>query len=423
MLLKVLFQYKVFFCKQFFWFVGFDVWVYDFGNFGVYQVLVLGENVNLFIIDLIFYFECVVVDVNCRKKDIGFYVMNFGNVYVVFIVVYSFYIQVFQVMDEVDKFNGFFIVLVYFFYFGEYEFFLIVFIEIKKVVDFGYWFLYWWNFENEKKGEFNFFFDFECIKKEFKVFFDRDNQFIQMMWKEFQFGVVFDQDFGIEICVQQKCKVKDVYNQFLEGFFGVLLIILFGFDGGNVQFFVKWLGIRGCVCGLKIIVMVMEDYLVEDLLMEENIVFIILIVGQGEFFVNGKFFWDVIKDSIEFDFVFVKYFVFFFGDSYYWFRKEDKVYYNKFGKDFDRVLVNFGGFCLVFLGFGDDQDLDGYQIGYFEWEFKFWEVFGVLKVDGFLDEFFLIINEDIKIVFNFLCGIIVEEFLDIFIGVILVFNQ
>ncbi|KAK3687225.1 thiamine diphosphate-binding protein [Podospora appendiculata] len=405
---KTLLENKQFFRKQSLWLVGSDAWSYDLGNSGVHHVLASGENVNLLIIDSTPYSERAAADANRRKKDIGLYAMNFGNAYVASTAVYSSYTQVLQAMDEADKFNGPSIVLAYLPYFGEHDSALTVLQETKKAVDLGYWPLYRWNPENENKGEPNFSLDSERIKKELKEFLDRDNKLTQLMRKDPQFGAVLSQDFGTEIRAQQKRKAKDAYNQLLEGLFGAPLTILFGSDGGNAQSLAKRLGTRGRTRGLKTTVMAMEDYPVEDLPTEENIVLITATAGQGEFPQNAKPFWDAIKDSTELDLASVKYSVMALGDSHYWPRKEDKIYYNKPGKDLDRVLSNFGAKKLTDIGLGDDQDADGYQAGYKEWESRLWEALGVANIEGLPEEPPPITNEDIKLASNYLRGTIVE---------------
>ncbi|KAK4159771.1 hypothetical protein QBC43DRAFT_361076 [Cladorrhinum sp. PSN259] len=409
---KLLLQNKAFFRKQSLWLVGSDAWAYDLGNSGVHHVLASGENVNMLIIDSTPYSERAAADANRRKKDIGLYAMNFGNAYVASTAVYSSYTQVLQAMDEADKFNGPSILLAYLPYFGEHESPLTVLQETKKAVDLGYWPLYRWNPENEKKGEPNFTLDSERIKKELKEFLDRDNQLTQLMRKDPQFGAALAQDFGTEVRAQQKRKAKDAYNQLLEGLFGAPLTILFGSDGGNAQSLAKRLGTRGRARGLKTTVMALDEYPVEDLPTEENLVIITSTAGQGEFPVNGMPFWHAVKDSTELDLASVRFSIFGLGDRHYWPRKEDKVYYNKPAKDLDRVLTNFGATRLADLGLGDDQDPDGYQTGYSEWEPKLWEALGVANVDGLPDEPPPITNEDIKIASNFLRGTIAEELLD-----------
>lgn len=422
-LAKSLLENKHFFRKQSLWLVGSDAWAYDLGNSGVHHVLASGENVNLLIIDSTPYSERAAADANRRKKDIGLYAMNFGNAYVASTAVYSSYTQVLQAMDEADKFNGPSVVLAYLPYFGEHDSPLTVLQETKKAVDLGYWPLYRWNPENEKKGEPNFSLDSERVKKELKEFLNRDNRLTQLMQSQPKFGASLAQDFGTEVRAQQKRRAKDAYNQLLEGLFGAPLTILFASDNGNAQSVAKRLGTRGRARGLKTIVMAMEDYPVEDLPSEENIVFVTSTAGQGEFPQNGKPFWDAIKDNTELDLASVRFSVMALGDSHYWPRKEDRVYYNKPGKDLDRVLANFGASRLADIGLGDDQDPDGFQTGYQEWEPKLWEALGVANIEGLPEEPPPITNEDIKIASNYLRGTIAEELKDTSTGAISAANQ
>lgn len=414
---------KAFFRDQSLWLVGSDAWAYDLGNSGVHHVLASGENVNMLIIDSTPYSERAAADANRRKKDIGLYAMNFGNAYVASTAVYSSYTQVLQALDEADKFNGPSIVLAYLPYFGETDSPLTVLQETKKAVDLGYWPLYRWNPDNEKKGEPSFSLDSERIKKELKDFLARDNQLTQLMRKEPKFAANLSQDFGTEVRAQQKRQAKDAYNVLLEGLFGAPLTILFASDNGNGASVAKRLGTRGRARGLKTIVMAMEDYPIEDLPTEENIVFVTSTAGQGEFPQNGRAFWDAIKDSTELDLASVHYSVFALGDSHYWPRKEDKIYYNKPGKDLDRVLSNFGAKKLADIGLGDDQDPDGFQTGYSEWEPKIWEALGVANVEGLPEEPPPITNEDIKLASNYLRGTIVEGLNDTTTGAISAADQ
>ncbi|KAM0561313.1 hypothetical protein ACHAPJ_003192 [Fusarium lateritium] len=399
---------KGLFRKESLWLTGSDAWSYDLGNSGVHHVLASGENVNMLIIDSTPYSERAAADANRRKKDIGLYAMNFGNVYVASTAVYSSYTQVLQALLEADKFDGPSVVLAYLPYFGESDSPLTVLQETKKAVDTGYWPLYRWNPENEKKGEPNFSLDSELIKQELKKFLARDNQLTQLAAKEPKFAAALTKDFGSEVRAQQKRKAKDAYNQLLEGLLGAPLTILYASDNGNATTVAKRIASRGRARGLKTAVLAMEDYPIEDLPTEENIVFITSTAGQGEFPQNGLPFWDAIKDNTDLDLAAVNYSVFGLGDSHYWPRKEDKIYYNKPAKDLDRVLTNLGGKHLIPIGLGDDQDPDGFQTGYQEWEPQLWTALGVDKVDGLPEEPPPITNEDIKLASNYLRGTIVE---------------
>lgn len=410
------------FRKESLWLVGSDAWSYDLGNSGVHHVLASGENVNMLIIDSTPYSEKSTADANRRKKDIGLYAMNFGNVYVASTAVYSSYTQVLQAMLEADKFDGPSVVLAYLPYFGEADSALTVLQETKKAVDVGYWPLYRWNPDNEKKGEPSFSLDSELIKQELKNFLARDNQLSQLMSKEPKFAAAIAQDFGTEVRAQQKRKAKDAYNQLLEGLLGAPLTILYASDNGNGGTVAKRLANRGRARGLKTSVMTMEDYPLEDLSTEENIVFITSTAGQGEFPQNGLAFWETIKDSTE-DLATVNFSIFGLGDSHYWPRKEDKIYYNKPAKDLDRVLSNLGARRFADLGLGNDQDPDGFQTGYSEWEPKIWQALGVDNVDGLPDEPPPITNEDIKLASNYLRGTIVEGLNDPTTGAISAADQ
>ena len=420
---QTLLERKGLFRKESLWLMGSDAWAYDLGNSGVHHAIASGENVNLLIIDSTPYSHKASQDSNRRKKDIGLYAMNFGNVYVASTAVYSSYTQVLQAMLEADKFNGPSVVLAYLPYFGESDSALTVLQETKKAVDAGYWPLYRWNPENENRGEPNFSLDSELAKQELKNFLARDNQLTQLMSKEPKFAANLARDFGSEVRAQQKRKAKDAYNQLLEGLLGAPLTILFASDNGNAASLAKRLGNRGRARGLKTTVMAMEDYPVEDLPTEENIVFLTSTAGQGEFPQNGIPFWEAVKDNTDLDLASVNFSVFGLGDSHYWPRKEDKIYYNKPGKDLDRVLGNLGGRRLADIGLGDDQDPDAYQTGYQEWEPKIWQALGVDKVEGLPEEPPPITNEDIKLASNYLRGTIVEGLNDPSTGAISASDQ
>ncbi|PNP41242.1 hypothetical protein TGAMA5MH_07113 [Trichoderma gamsii] len=414
---------RALFRKESLWLMGSDAWAYDLGNSGVHHVLASGENVNMLIIDSTPYSVKALADANRRKKDIGLYAMHFGNAYVASTAVYSSYTQVLQALLEADKFNGPSVVLAYLPYFGETDSPLTVLQETKRAVDTGYWPLYRWNPSNEANGEPTFSLDSELIKKELKAFLDRDNQLTQLMQKEPSFASNLGQDFGTEVRAAQKRKAKDAYNQLLEGLLGAPLTILYASDNGNASNVAKRLANRGRARGLKTAAMSMDDYPLEDLPGEENIVFITSTAGQGEFPQDGLAFWDAIKDNTDLDLATVNYSVFGLGDSHYWPRKEDRIYYNKPAKDLDRVLGNLGGRRFVDTGLGDDQDPDGFQTGYQEWEPKLWQVLGVDKVDGLPDEPPPITNEDIKLESNFLRGTIAEDLRDESTGAISAANQ
>lgn len=414
---------KSLFFKESQWLIGSDAWSYDLGNSGVHHVIASGANVNMLIIDTQPWSERAAADATRRKKDIGLYAMNYGNAYVASVAVYSSYTQVLEAMLEADQFDGPSVVLAYLPYNKENDSPLTVLQETKKAVDLGYWPLYRWNPNNEESGEANFSLDSERIKQELEEFLRRDNHLTQLMNRLPKLAANLSGSYGTEVRSLQKRRAKDAYDKMLESLYGAPMTILFASDNGNAESLAKRLGNRGKARGLKTTVMSMDDYPMEDLSGEENVVMITSTAGQGEFPQNGRAFWDVLKDNAELDLSQINYTVFALGDSHYWPRKEDKIYYNKPGKDLDTRVSFLGGNRLVDIGLGDDQDPDSYQTGYSDWEPKLWQALNVDKVEGLPEEPPPITNEDIKIQSNYLRGTIAEGLEDPSTGAIAASDQ
>ncbi|KAB8627259.1 hypothetical protein FH972_026092 [Carpinus fangiana] len=413
---------KSLFHKESQWLVGSDAWAYDLGNSGVHHVLASGKNINMLIIDSTPHSERAAADAERRKKDIGLYAMNFGNAYVASTAVYSSYTQVLEAMIEADKFDGPSVVLAYLPYHKESDSPLAVLQETKRAVDSGYWPLYRWQ-PAVGDAEPRFQLDSERIKKELEQFLARDSQLTQLIRRQPEFASNLSGSYGSEVRDLQKRKAKDAYGKLLESLYGAPMTVLFASDNGNAENLAKRLGNRGKARGLKTLVMAMDDYPIEDLPTEENVIFVTSTAGQGEFPQNGHAMWQGLKDSTDLDLANVRFSVFALGDSHYWPRKEDKVYYNKPGKDLHARLLALAGTPLAECGLGDDQDPDGYQTGYADWEPKLWQALGVDNVEGLPEEPPPITNEDIKIQSNFLRGTIAEGLLDTSTGAISASDQ
>ncbi|KAK4987391.1 Sulfite reductase [NADPH] subunit beta, partial [Elasticomyces elasticus] len=411
---------KSLFFKESQWLIGSDAWAYDLGNSGVHHVLASGENVNLLIIDSQPYSERAKADAARRKKDIGLYAMNFGNAYVASVAVYSSYTQVLAAMTEAEQFQGPSVIVAYLPYNQETDSPLTVLQETKTAVDSGYWPLYRWNPHAEQD---RFVLDSERIKKELEEFLRRDNHLSQLMKRHPEFHANLSESYGSEVRKLQKRKAKDAYSKLLDGLAGAPITILFASDNGNAENLSKRLGRRAKARGLKSMVMAMDDYPFEDLSNEENVVLVTATAGQGEFPQNGRNFWEAIKGTTDLDLANVHFSVFALGDSHYWPRKEDKIYYNKPGKDLFARAEALGAKPLVECGLGDDQDPDGYQTGYGEWEPKLWQALQVADIEGLPEEPPPITNEDIKAGSNFLRGNIAEGLEDQSTGAISAADQ
>ena len=400
------------------WIIGSEAWAYDLGNSGVHHVLSSGKNVNLLIIDSQPFSRKNDSALENRKKDIGLYAMNFGNAYVASVAVYSSYTQVIHAMVEAQQFEGPSIVLAYLPYTSEQDSPMQLLQDTKMAVDSGYWPLYRWTPASPLGTHPVFQLDSERVKKELKAFIDRENHLTHLVRGNVALSPVVSHSHGSELKRLRKVKAKEAIEKLMDGLSGPAVSILFASDGGNAENVAKRLGRRCKARGLKPKVLAMDDFPVEDLPNEENVVFITSTAGQGEFPQNGREMWDALKNSTDLDLSRVKYSVFTLGDSHYWPRKEDKLYYNKPGKDLDARLETLSATQLVPIGLGDDQDPDAYETGYSAWEPQLWKALGVDQIDVDVDEPKPITNEDIKIASNFLRGTIAEGLADTSTGAI-----
>ncbi|ODQ66543.1 hypothetical protein NADFUDRAFT_82332 [Nadsonia fulvescens var. elongata DSM 6958] len=406
------------------WLVGSDAWSYDLGNSGVHHVISSGKNVNMLVIDSQPYSEASpAIEATRRKKDIGLYAMNFGNVYVASVAVYASYTQLLGALIEADKFDGPSVVLAYLPYHSEVDNALTVLQETKRAVDSGYWPLYRFN-PNDDNEDTAFRLDSSRVKRDLQDFLDRENRLTLLSRQNPVFARSLDASYGTEVKRAHDKQAKAAYTKLLDGLAGAPLTILFASDGGVAEAVAKKLQFRAKARGLKAIVLAMDDYPVEDLSTEVNVVLISSTAGQGEFPQNGRNFWEAIKGGAsDIDLAEVSFAVFGLGDSEYWPRKEDKIYYNKPGRELQARFELLGGKQLVELGLGDEQDADGYLTAYNVWEGQLWTALGVDGLGGSIEEPKPFTNEDIKIASNYLRGTIAEALIDESTGAVSAHDQ
>ena len=403
------------------WLIGSDSWSYDLGSSGVHNLISSGKNINMLVIDSEPYQEKSQGKTlnGFRKKDVGLYAMNYGGCYVASVAIYSSYTQVIQAFIEAEKFNGPSIVLAYLPYNSEADDTLTILQETKKAVDTGYWPLYRYDPEDKKEA---FKLDSSNLRNQLREFLDRENRLSLLTAKDPLLSRNLTSNANTESRKHQEKVADESFAKLLHGLLGPPLTVAFASDGGNAESVAKKINRQAIGRGLKSIVLAMDDLSIEDLPVETNIVFITSTSGQGEFPTNGKMFWDALKGANDIDLSGIKFSVFGLGDSEYWPRKEDKHYYNKPAKDLHAKLVFYGGVELVELGLGDDQDADGYNTGFKEWEQKLWKALGVDNVEG-VEEPKPLTNEDMKIGSNFLRGTIAEGLQDQSTGAISAVDQ
>ena len=403
------------------WIVGNDAWAYDTGMGGVHHVIACQRNVNMIIFDSVPYTQRDQVPLHQRKKDIGLYAMNYGNVYVASTALYSDYSQVLRAMMEADRFDGPSIILAYMPYLTSDVPALDVLRETKLAVDSGYWPLYRWDpsAAAESSGRAVFHLDSVRIRQQLQEFLDRDNH-LSLLSRE-RPGLPYDlaASQGTALREKQQQKAKEAYDQLLGSMQGPPLLVLFASDGGGAEKVAKRLAMRAQLRGLSARVLAMDDYPIDELASEQNVVFVTSTAGQGEPPQNGRLTMKALaKQPTGLLNEETRFAVFGMGDSHYWPRPEDAHFYNKPGKDLDQRLVQLGASRMVSLGLGDDQDADGWQTGYMAWEPQLWKALGVDSVTVTEAEPEPITNEHIKVASNYLRGTIAEGLKDTTTGAI-----
>ncbi|KAI9486326.1 MAG: thiamine diphosphate-binding protein [Benjaminiella poitrasii] len=401
------------------WLIGSDRWAYDLGQSGVHHVITQGENVNMLLIDTTPYTS--VTEREQRKKDIGLYAMNFGSVYVASVALYASYTGVLHALLEADAYPGPSIVLAYLPQPSDETPLadpVFTLKETKIAVDQGTWPLYRWNPALEAKGQEPFTLDSQRIKKDLEKFLERENHFSQLVADHPDVSqlLVSSLEKNVENRhAELKRKARQDYAKLLSGMGasnGPPLLVLFGSDNGNAEGVAKRVAKRGQNQGLQVKLMAMDDY--EDLRTlggETNVAIVCSTAGQGELPSNGREFWKALNALVigDVDLSQLSYAVFGMGDSHYWPRQEDAVFYNRPGKWIDAKLEALGATRLTDLGLGDDQDADGFETGLTTWQAEFWKSLGVKEVG---EEEPKITDDQMKIDSNYLRGTIAEDLRD-----------
>ncbi len=393
------------------WIIGSDAWSYDLGSSGLHHAIASGLNVNILIIDTVPYSERSSADPHRRKQDVGLYAMNYGNVYVASVAVYSSYAQVLQAVAEADRYDGPSVVLAYLPYQNEDAPALEVLKETKLAVDAGYWPLYRWDPSKERQGKEPFSLDSDAIKNELRQFLDRQNHLSQLVRSKPEIAAELVSSLGENIKEARKKRAQQSYNELLTSLDAPPLLVLYASDGGNAEKVAKRLANRGKVRGLTTAVATFDSVPLDSLANEEYVAFVTSTAGQGEPPQNGRQFFKAINAAAgrgEQPLTKLKFAVFGMGDSHYWPRPEDAHYYNKPGKELNARLGALGGQGFANVGLGDDQDADGYETGYKAWEPLVWKALGVDSIEIKEAEPEPITNEHIKVASGYLRGTIAE---------------
>ncbi|KAF8936546.1 hypothetical protein BGZ58_004041 [Dissophora ornata] len=403
------------FAKTSHWLIGADAWAFDIANSGVHHVISSNADINLLILDTEPY-TARTQNPESRKKDIGLYAMNYGSVYVASVAVYSSYSQVLHALIEADQYQGPSIVLAYLPRPDEENVSPITILkETKLAVDTGYWPLYRWNPALDEKGEEPFRLDSERIKLDLQQFLERENHLSLILQQNPDIARTLTHSVESEAQARDavlKKKAKDDFAKLMGGLGGPPLLILFGSDGSNAEGLAKRLVKGAKLRNLSARYSAMDDVSIEDLTLEKHVIFVVSTAGQGEFPVNAREFWKSLSAATELGVSETKFSIFGLGDSHYWPREEDAIFYNRPSRELHAKLVELGATPLTDLGLGNDQDADSFETAWAVWEPLLWESLGCKPLEGVVEEPKKSADDAMKIDSNYLRGTIAEGLLD-----------
>ncbi|KAK5815041.1 hypothetical protein F5H01DRAFT_294117 [Linnemannia elongata] len=403
------------FAKPSHWLIGADAWAFDIANSGVHHVISSNADINLLILDTEPYTARTQNPEN-RKKDIGLYAMNYGSVFVASVAVYSSYSQVLHALIEADQYQGPSIVLAYLPRPDEENVSPITVLkETKLAVDTGYWPLYRWNPALEEKGEEPFRLDSERIKLDLQQFLERENHLSLIIQQNPDVARTLTHSIESEAKARDvalKKKAKDDFAKLMGGLGGPPVLILFGSDGSNAEGLAKRLVKGAKLRNLSARYSAMDDVSIEDLTLEKHVIFVVSTAGQGEFPVNAREFWKALSAATELGVSETKFAVFGLGDSHYWPREEDAIFYNRPSKELNAKLIELGAQPLIDLGLGNDQDADAFETAWAVWEPLLWTSLGCKPLEGVAEEPKKSADDAMKIDSNYLRGTIAEGLLD-----------
>lgn len=379
----------------------------DMGNSFVHTIISSKEDLNL-----------LVVDKNPRdsstsafknRRDVGLYAMNYGGVFVASICPSYSFSQANRAILEASAHKGpSVVILLSPILSGPQSSAVLDRLAIcKRVIDSGVFSLYRWT-PSVDGNEPNLQVDSSKAKANFDKFLERESNLSLMVQSSNENNKLTNVETQLERQVLEKA--HESYQQLFGNLVKKRLLILYGSDGGNAEGLAKVIGVGAKEKGLFVKTFAADTFVTEDLVREENILFVVSTAGQGEFPSNIRETWKTLATA-EFDLSPVKYSVFALGDRHYWPRPEDAHYFAKSGKDLDERIAKLGGQRLTSIGVGDDRDPDGYFTGYNKWAPNFWTSLGV-DSEAVATSSVIPSDDAIKAASNYLRGTIAEGLLD-----------
>ena len=189
---------KDFLVKPSFWIIGGDGWAYDIGYGGLDQVLAIGDDVNIFVMDTEVYSNTggqaskstpaaavakfAASGKKTGKKDLGLMAITYGHVYVAQISMGADMNQTMKAITEAENYKGPSLIIAYSpcINHGIKTGMGTSIMEERKAVEAGYWHLFRYNPELKKQGKNPFILDSREPKSEFKDFIKGEIRYSQL---------------------------------------------------------------------------------------------------------------------------------------------------------------------------------------------------------------------------------------------------
>jgi pyruvate-ferredoxin/flavodoxin oxidoreductase len=189
---------KDYLIKQSLWIIGGDGWAYDIGFGGLDQVLAIGDDVNILVLDTEVYSNTggqsskstptaavakfAASGKKIRKKDLGMMVMSYGYVYVAQIALGANMNQTIKAISEAESYPGPSLIIAYSpcVNHGIKSGMGTSIMEEKRAVEAGYWHLYRYNPLLREQGKNPFILDSKEPSKSFRDFLLNEVRYSQL---------------------------------------------------------------------------------------------------------------------------------------------------------------------------------------------------------------------------------------------------
>jgi pyruvate-ferredoxin/flavodoxin oxidoreductase len=197
--LEEIMEKKDYLVKRSFWIIGGDGWAYDIGYGGVDQVLAMGDDVNLFVLDTEIYSNTggqsskstptsavakfAASGKKIRKKDLGMMAISYGYVYVAQICMGADMNQTMKAIKEAESYDGPSLIIAYSpcVSHGIKTGMGTSLMEGRRAVEAGYWHLYRYNPALKEEGKNPFILDSKEPTNSFKDFIHGEVRYSQLM--------------------------------------------------------------------------------------------------------------------------------------------------------------------------------------------------------------------------------------------------